>query len=126
MEVLHGGGISVLQCPQQNAPFEASGRDRSRRTTATNSAVSAVSTVEGKSLSERYERLRQDWATAEWQRMSEDYRSSAGVDEVTGALGPLYFTKVTIEGAPVDGMIDPGSSAKPAFPAVHWKCHMSL
>ena len=43
--------------------------------------------------------------------MSEDYCSSAGVDEVTGALGPLYFAKVTIEGTPVDDMIDPGSSA---------------
>jgi len=71
--------------------------------------------------------------------MSEDYRSSAGVDEVTDALGPLYFAKVTIQGTPVDGMIDPGSSAtiisfdlfkkvggKPTFPAVHLKCHMSL
>ena len=73
--------------------------------------MSAASTVEGKSLSERCERLRQEWAAAERQRMSEDYRSLAGVDEVTGALGPLYFAKVTIEGTPVDGMIDPGSSA---------------
>ena len=37
--------------------------------------------------------------------------SSAGVDEVRGALGPPYFAKVTIEGTPVDGMIDPGLSA---------------
>ena len=43
--------------------------------------------------------------------MSEDYRSSERVDEVTEGLGPLYFAKVTIEGTPVDGMIDPGSSA---------------
>ena len=43
--------------------------------------------------------------------MSEDYRSSAGVDVVTGALGPLYFAIVTIEGSPVDGVIDPGWSA---------------
>ena len=43
--------------------------------------------------------------------MSENYHSSAGVDEVTGALGPLYFVKVTMEGAPVDGMIDPELSA---------------
>ena len=48
---------------------------------------------------------------AEWQRMNEDYRSLVGVDEVTGALSPLYFAKVTIEGTPVDGIIDPGSSA---------------
>ena len=71
--------------------------------------------------------------------MSEDYRSSAGVDEVTGALGPLYFAKVTIEDTPVGGMIDPGSSTmiisfdlfkkvggKPPFAAVYWKCHLSL
>lgn len=70
--------------------------------------MSAAST---EPLSERCERLRQEWAAAERQRMSEDYCSSAGVDEVTGALGPLYFAKVTIEGTPVDGMIDPGLSA---------------
>ena len=43
--------------------------------------------------------------------MSEDYRSSSGVDKVNGALGPLYFANVTIEGTPVDGMVDPGLSA---------------
>ena len=40
--------------------------------------------------------------------MSEDYHSSARVDEVMGPMGPLYFAKVTIEGTPVDGMVDPG------------------
>ena len=40
--------------------------------------------------------------------MSEDYHSSARVDEVIGPMGPLYFAKVTIEGTPVDGMVDPG------------------
>ena len=110
--------------------------------TAMSSAVSAASDVEGESLSERCERLREEWAAAEWQRMSEDYHSSAGVDAVTGALGPLYFAKVTIESTPIVGMIDPGLSAtiisfdlfrkvggggggKLTFPAVHWKCHMS-
>ena len=79
--------------------------------TAMSSAVSAASDVEGESLSERCERLREEWAAAEWQRMSEDYHSSAGVDAVTGALGPLYFAKVTIESTPIVGMIDPGLSA---------------
>ena len=60
--------------------------------------------------------------------MSEDYRSSMGADEVTGALGPLYFARVTIECTPIDGMIisfDLFKKGKPTFPAVHWKCHMS-
>ena len=83
--------------------------------TAMSSAVSAVSAVEGESLSERCERLQEEWAAAKWQRMSEDYRSSAGVDAVTGALGPLYFAKVTIESTPIDGMIDPGSTATIIF-----------
>ena len=75
------------------------------------SAASAASAVKGKSLSERCERLQVEWAVAERQRMSKEYCSSAGVDEVTGALGPLYFANVTIEGTPMDGMIDPESSA---------------
>ena len=49
--------------------------------------------------------------TAEHEKMSRDYQTYAGVDKVTGALGPLYYAKVDIEGVPVEGMVDPGSSA---------------
>ena len=68
--------------------------------------------------------------------MGEDYHSSVGFDEVTGALDPLYFARVT---TPVDGMVDPGSSAtiisfdlfkkvgrEACIPSnADWKCHMS-
>ena len=39
--------------------------------------------------------------------MSKSYSSSATVEAVTGLLGPLYYATVT----PVEGMVDPGSSA---------------
>ena len=43
--------------------------------------------------------------------MSKSYSSSAAVDAVTGSLSPLYYATVTISGSPVEGMVDPGSSA---------------
>ena len=39
------------------------------------------------------------------------YRSSTRVDQVTRAVGPLYFAHVDVEGTLVDCMIDLGSSA---------------
>ena len=72
---------------------------------AMSSIVSVASTADGESLTERHKKLRE---AAKRQRMSEIYPSSAVIDDVTG---PLYFAKVLIEGTPVDGMVDPGSSA---------------
>ena len=94
--ICHSLQHQTYECPQRNDPSEASGWDCSRQKTATSSAVSAARTIEGESLSEQCERLQQEWAAAERQRMSKEYHSSAGIDEVTGALGPLYFAKVTI------------------------------
>ncbi len=43
--------------------------------------------------------------------MVTEYQTEVGVDQVTGAIGPLYYAQVKIEGTPVEAMIDPGSSA---------------
>ena len=45
------------------------------------------------------------WSTRRWQ-----VSSYAGVDRVTGAVGPLFYVVVTIEKLPVEAMLDPGSS----------------
>ena len=90
---------------------EAQGHDWNRWSTATSSVVSASGGGGGESLDDHCERLREEWATAEHQRMSSLHCSSTGVDQVTGAVGPLYFAHIDVEGTLVDCMIDPGSSA---------------
>ena len=50
--ICHSLQHRAYECLQQNAPSEASGRDCRRQMTATSSAVSTASTVEGESLSE--------------------------------------------------------------------------
>ena len=62
-------------------------------------------------LDDRCQRLREEWTAAEFQRMTQAYRTTAGVDAVSGCTGPLYYTKVEIEGVPVEAMVDSGSSA---------------
>lgn len=41
---------------------------------------------------------------AEHQQMTTQYQS--GIGRVTGAVGPLLFAKVTVEGTPVEAMVD--------------------
>ena len=48
---------------------------------------------------------------AELARMSAEYKACAEVDKVVGAVGPLYYASVEVEGVPTEAMIDPGSSA---------------
>jgi len=43
--------------------------------------------------------------------MSADYQTYAGVDIVTGAIGPLFYARVMVEGMAVEALLDPGSSA---------------
>ena len=76
------------------------------------SAVKAARVTDGEeSLDDQCRRLADQLAEAEYQRMSKSYSSSAAVDAVTGSLGPLYYATITISGSPVEGMVDPGSSA---------------
>ena len=42
--------------------------------------------------------------------MSQLYQS-ADVTTVTGAIGPLYYATVTVEGTAIRALVDPGSSA---------------
>ena len=42
-------------------------------------------------------------------------QEEVGVDTVDGALGPLYCATIMIAGTPVEGLVDPGSSATILF-----------
>ena len=52
--------------------------------------------------------LQEELISIEYERLSQAY---AGVDSVTGAVGPLFYAEVIIENTPVNAMIDTGSSA---------------
>ena len=62
-------------------------------------------------MDDQCRRLVDQLAEAQYQRMSKSYSPSAAVDAVTGSLGPLYYATVTVSGTPVQGMVDPSSSA---------------
>ena len=65
----------------------------------------------GETLEDQCLRLQEERTAAEHDKMSSDYQSHAGVDRVTGAVGPLFYANVVIEGTPVEAMIDPRSFA---------------
>ena len=54
------------------------------------------------------ERLQEELTSIEYQKMSSAY---AGIDSITGAVGPLFYAEVMIESTLVRAMIDTGSSA---------------
>jgi len=62
-------------------------------------------------LEDRCQRLRQEWVDAEFALLSQGYEGKSNVDQVTGAVGPLYYCTVNIAGEPVKAMVDTGSSA---------------
>ena len=62
-------------------------------------------------MDDQCRRLADQLAEAEYQRMNKSYSPSATVGAVTSSLGPLYYATVTVSGTPVEGMVDPGSSA---------------
>ena len=97
------------ECPQRQPPTESSGRAGTR--TPTSSTVTAARNSPAESLEDRCPRLQKEWRTAEHQRMSADYQTYAEVGKVTGAIGPLFYATVMVEGMPVEAMLDPGSSA---------------
>ena len=97
-------------CPQRRPPSETPARENTR--SGSSSAVKAARVTRGEeSLDDQCRRLADQLAEAEYQRMSKSYSSNAAVDAVTGSLGPLYYATVTVGGTPVEGMVDPGSSA---------------
>ena len=97
-------------CPQRRPPSETPARENTR--SGSSSAVKAARVTRGEeSLDDQCRRLADQLAEAEYQRMSKSYSSNAAVDAVTGSLGPLYYATVTVGGVPVEGMVDPGSSA---------------
>ena len=93
-------GHKLATCPQRGRPREAPGREQA--------TSSAITVAPGETLEDRSRRLQEELVDVEYQRMAQAY---AGVDSVTGAVGPLYYAEVTIESTPVEAMIDTGSSA---------------
>ncbi len=89
-------------------PSEATGR-RSNVQVTTSTVSTGEKTEE--SLEERCQRLQEELAAAELQRMTTAYAASQEVDTVTGErLGPLFYSEVP-PGVPVRALIDTGSSA---------------
>jgi hypothetical protein len=72
---------------------------------------STVTAADAEDPSDRCRRLQQEWADAEFARLSKAYTPEVPVDAVKGALGPLWYAEVNIAGTPVRAMVDTGSSA---------------
>ncbi len=66
---------------------------------------------EPESLESRSQRLQDELAQVELQRMSTAYRGYLEVDAVSGAVGSLFYSEVKVAGQPVRALIDTGSSA---------------
>ena len=99
----NGRGHKYVDCPLHNKTHrETPGQDSARSL-----AVHATQTGTQETLEDRSLRLQEELAEVEYQRMAQAY---AGVDTVTGAVGPLYYSKVEIEGTEVEAMIDTGPS----------------
>ena len=103
-----GFGHRAAQC-RRRSPSEATGRS-GRGEVATNQ-VGSTDTRPAEHLSEKCQRLQEEWTEAEFARMRACYDQSLEVSNVAGALGPLYYAEVTVAGTPVEALIDPGSSA---------------
>ena len=59
-------------------------------------------------LDDKCERLQKEWLNAELARLSQGYAAKGDVNQVAGAVGPLYYVTVSIAGEPV---VNTGSSA---------------
>ena len=96
-------------CPQRKPPSETpSQNNRNQRPT---NAVSQAAPSE--ELEDRCQRLIQEWVDAEFALLTQGYENEVEpkVDSVTGAVGPLYYCTVMVEGQPVRAMVNTGSSA---------------
>ena len=74
-------------------------------------ASSLAITTHSESIDERCQRLQQEWVDAEFARMTSAYETTASVDQIAGAVGPLCYATVEIAGESVKAMVDTGSSA---------------
>ena len=92
-------------CPKLRPSRETPGR----RTTP--KATTSVVTTSQETLDDKCERLQREWQNAELARLSQSYEAVGEVDQVAGAVGPLYYVTVSIAGEPVEAMVDTGSSA---------------
>ena len=54
-------------------------------------ASSLAITTHSESIDERCQRLQQEWVDAEFARMTSAYETTASVDQIAGAVGPLCY-----------------------------------
>ena len=90
----------IRDCPMKRAQTEAPGQKEQH---ASNTITGQTQQSEDKTC----EDLHQLWVEAEFSRMKRAFQ----VDNVTRAVGPLYYCEVEIAGQPVEALIDSGSSA---------------
>ena len=104
-------GHRQRDCPLTIPPSEATGHIK-----ATNSVITITESLSQpkpqNSAADQCAKLHLALADPEFQQMSQTYTSHTGdITAVTGALGPLFYATVSIEGIPVRGLVDSGSSA---------------
>ena len=89
-------------CPLRK-PTETPGKVRD--------ASTKTVTPTAEALDQKCARLQQEWFDAEFARMSRGYEGAVSVVQAVGAVGPLCYTTVEVEGQEVNAMVDTGSSA---------------
>ena len=112
-------GHKMKDCPQKDSPSETPVR------VSTTSAVTASQSAQPQpqdeeTMDQRCQRLRQELAEAELQRMTAAYNDEVHVGAVTatnctkavaGSVGPLYYADVKVAAIPGRALIDTGSPA---------------
>ena len=108
----------LKDCPMRRPTSEAPGRVAPRTSSSgvtgqvARSSCNATTTHGGttesqESNDERCQRLYDQWAESELARL----QRAIDVDQVTGAVGPLYYCQISVFGQPVKALVDSGSSA---------------
>ena len=90
----------IRDCPMKRAQTETPGQKEQH---TSNTITGQTQQREDKTC----EDLHQMWVEAGFSRMKRAFQ----VDNVTRAVGPLYYCEVEIAGQPVEALIDSGSSA---------------
>ena len=109
----------LKDCPMRRPTSEAPGRVAPTRTSTSDStgpmkksSCNATTTHGGtaerqKDDNEHCQHLYDQWAELELARLQQ----AIDVDQVTGAVGPLYYCQISAFGQPVKALVDTGSSA---------------
>ena len=101
-------GHKQSNCPLTRPPREAPGFNKVTNTVTSAQPQSCTGNQQESQRNITQSQL--DPVDTEFARMSRSYQS-ADITTVTGEIGPLYYATVTVEGTPVQALVDPGSSA---------------